>query len=253
MKIAVVTGASSGLGVEFVRAIAEKYPALDEIWLLARRRERLEALAAEIHTPRLRPVPTDLGDTASLNAFSALLEQEKPEIRILINNAGYEHSGLFGSTSTQEITSMLRVNVLGLTLIQRLCLPYLGRGSFTVLTCSVSAFSPIPHQAVYSASKRYVYALGRALREELKPRGSNVLLLCPGNMNTEMNPKGAARQSSKIDHLPFLDMQRMTRESLRRAQAGQAVYTMGGVYKLYRLGCKVLPSGVTAKIAAQFF
>ena len=148
---------------------------------------------------------------------------------------------------------MISVNVKGLTMVQRICSPYFAKDSFAIMTCSVSSFTPIPHQAVYSASKRYIYALGKALREEEKRNNVNILLLCPGNMDTEMNPKGQARQSKQINTLPFLDMQKVTKNALARAEHKKAVYTPGRFYKFYRVVSKVFPSSFIMYFAKKFY
>lgn len=252
MKTAVITGASSGLGVRFLDAVAERHSDLDEIWILARRKDRLEKLKNKYPTKKIVPIVADLADDAEYLKLKKLLADRNPDIRVLINNAGYEKSGPFSEMDENALINMINVNIKGLTMVQRLCLPYMKRGSYTVMTCSVSAFAPIPNQAVYSASKKYVYFLGKALREESKDKGVNILLLCPGNMNTEMNPQGQGKQSQKINGLPFLDMKAITREALAKAESGKSVYTMGLVYKLFHLGSYLAPSLMT-KIAAKFY
>ena len=134
-----------------------------------------------------------------------------------------------------------------------ICSPYFAKNSFAIMTCSVSAFTPIPHQAVYSASKRYIYAFGKALREEEKRNNVNILLLCPGNMDTEMNPKGQARQSEQINTLPFLDMKKVTKVALTRAEHKKAVYTPGHFYKFYRIVSKAFPSSFIMHFAKKFY
>lgn len=252
MKVAVITGASSGLGVQFLDAVEERYPDLDEIWILARRKERLEKLRKNYPNHTIIPIEADLADDAGYRRIKELLAERNPDIRVLINNAGYEKSGQFSEMAEDAIINMINVDIKGITMIQRLCMPYMRAGSYTIMTCSVSAFVPIPHQAVYSASKKYVYFLGKALREEAKKKGVNILLLCPGNMNTEMNPQGQGRQSQKINGLPFLDMKTLTRVALSKAERGKSVYTMGSVYKLFHFGSYLAPSLMT-KIAAKFY
>ena len=185
MKIAVITGASSGLGVEFTKTIIKQYPKLDEIWIIARRKDRLKNLARHNPDKKIRAITLDLGADEEYSKLETLLSDEKPQISILVNNAGYECSGNFRDMSASDIQNMISVNVKGLTMVQRICSPYFAKDSFAIMTCSVSSFTPIPHQAVYSASKRYIYALGKALREEEKRNNVNILLLCPGNMDTE--------------------------------------------------------------------
>lgn len=166
---------------------------------------------------------------------------------------GYEKSGKFADTKQEDILNMISVNIKGMTLIQRIILPYMQKGSYTIITCSVSSFVPVPNQTVYSATKKYVYYFGKALREELLDKDINVLLLCPGNMDTEMNPKGQGRQSQKINKFPFLDMSKITAKALKKAEKGKGVYTPGMFYKSYRVVSKIFPSLWMMKLAKKFY
>ena len=250
-NIAVVTGASSGLGWQFVITIAEKYQELDEIWIIARRKERLLELAEQIEKPLLRPLDLDLTDTESFVKLNSILEKERPAVRILVNNAGYVKTGYFKDISPETVVNMLDLNVVALTKLQHLILPYMESGSFMIMTSSACSFAPIVGQAVYSASKKYVYNFGRALREELKPFGINVLVLCCGNMDTEMNPREKAHKVSAF--LPFLNLEELTANALEKAEQGYGVYTMGTAYKLLRIIGKILPSSVIMKITKRYF
>lgn len=253
MKIAVITGASSGLGKEFTKTIIKDYSSLDEIWIIARRKERLEEIIKGNPNTNIRAIPLNLSIDSEYEKLENLLAELCPQIYILINNAGFECSGIFKSMSVSAIQSMLSVNVKGFTMVQRLCSPYFIKGSFTIMTCSISSFTPVPHQAVYSASKRYIYTLGKALREEEKENGVKVLLLCPGNMDTEMNPRGQSRQSRQINALPFLDMKKMTKTALRKVEQNKAVYTPGRFYKFYRVVSKVFPSAIILYFVKKFY
>ena len=250
MKIAVITGASSGLGAEFLNTVINEYPNLDEYWIIARRKDRLEKLAQKYKTKRIVTVTADLSDMESYKGIAELLKQAHPVIKVLINNAGYAKSGAFSQMESSDILNMISVNIKGMTMIQKICLPYMRAGSFTVITCSVSSFVPVPNQAIYSASKKYVYYWGKALREELIGKDINILLLCPGNMDTEMNPKG---QDGKAGGLPFLDMKKITLKALKKAARGSAVYTPGAFYKLYRVTGKLAPSSLMVKIVKRYF
>ena len=183
MKIALITGASAGIGREFVRAV-DRQESFDEIWVVARRQERLEELKAQCRNP-IRPIPLDLSDTDNVSRIRALLEREKPEIRLLINAAG---CGVFGPFADKELDKLLasaRLNALTLTAMCHVCLPYMPSGSSIVNMGSNSAWQPVPYQAVYGASKSYVLNLSRALGRELKPRGIHVMCVCPGWIKTE--------------------------------------------------------------------
>lgn len=253
MNIAVITGASSGLGVQYAKTVIEMYPFLDEIWLIARRKDRLEAFAREHRQITIRPVALDLAQNGSYDVLEQLLEQEKPNIKLLINNAGFERPGKFSTMKKSDILSMIDLNVKGFTMVNRVCLPYMSKGSLGIMTCSVSSFCPVPNQAVYSASKIYVRFMSQALREEVKKDGINILAMCPGNMDTEMNPKGGTSQSDKVDKLPFLNMKKITRKSILLARKGHALYTPGGFYKGYGFVSKVLPSACMIKIVGKSF
>ena len=155
--LAVITGASSGLGVKFLESVIHRYPQLDEYWIIARRKERLEKLAEAYKDKKIVPIEADLGDEKSYDKISERLEKNKPHVKVLINNAGYVKSGMFSDMRQEDILSMISVNVKGMTMIQKTFLPYMGKGSFTVIICSVSSFAPVPCQTVYSATKKYIY------------------------------------------------------------------------------------------------
>lgn len=183
MKIAVITGASAGIGREFVYAV-DKYDTFDEIWVIARRRERLEELAAKCRNP-IRSIALDLSDLGSIDEYKALLEKEQPQIGILVNAAG---CGVFGPFEEKELDKLLasaRLNSLALTAMCHVSLPYMTSGSSIVNMGSNSAWQPVPYQAVYGASKSYVLSLSRALGRELRPQGIHVMCVCPGWIKTE--------------------------------------------------------------------
>ena len=198
MKIAVVTGASAGIGREFVRAI-DREGAFEEIWVVARRAERLEELKKECRTP-LRPVALDLAAEESLARYRELLEREQPEIGLLVNAAG---CGVFGPFAEKELEKLLmsaRLNALTLTAMCHLSLPYMQAGDAIVNMGSNSAWQPVPWQAVYGASKSYVLSLSRALWRELRPRGIHVMCVCPGWVKTEF--QATARHD---DYIRYVD------------------------------------------------
>ena len=198
MRIAIVTGASAGIGREFVRAI-DREGAYEEIWVVARRAERLEELKKECRTP-LRPVALDLAAEESLTRYRELLEKEKPEIGLLVNAAG---CGVFGPFAEKELDKLLmsaRLNALTLTAMCHLSLPYMQAGDAIVNMGSNSAWQPVPWQAVYGASKSYVLSLSRALWRELRPRGIHVMCVCPGWVKTEF--QATARHD---DYIRYVD------------------------------------------------
>ena len=251
MNIAIITGASSGLGAEFARAVAEKYKNLDEIWVIARRTEKLHSLAEEIPEANIRPISMDLTDRESFKELRKLLIERKAVIRVLVNNAGYCACGRFDEMEDGAIQKMIDLNITALTAVNKVCFPHMKGKGYVVLTCSVSSFAPVIGQAVYSASKAYVLYLGHALHAEMKKKGINVLTLCPGNMDTEMNVQGG--EGEKAGALPYLNIPKLARQTLKRAEMGKGFYTPGWFYKGYRVLSKVIPHHVMMTMSGGVF
>ena len=183
MKIAVITGASAGIGREFVYAVDRQYE-LDEIWVVARRKERLEELSERCKTP-LRAVCLDLSKLDSVDEYAAMLDAEKPEISILVNAAGCGVFGPFAENDLKKQLSSAQLNSLALTAMCHVSIPYMRSGSAIVNMGSNSAWQPVPYQTVYGASKSYVLSFSRALGRELRSKGVHVMCVCPGWIKTE--------------------------------------------------------------------
>ena len=157
MKIAVVTGASSGMGLEFAKAI-DAEETLDEIWLIARRGDRLEALAKELRAPA-RILTLDLGRPESFEEYKKLLEAEKPLISTLCNAAGFGRFALFTETELDVNLAMIDLNDKALVAMTQLSLPWMKRGSRVINLDSLSAFQPVPYQCIYGSTKAFVCLL----------------------------------------------------------------------------------------------
>ena len=240
MSIALLTGASSGLGREFALRIRARFPEIEEIWLVARREERLEALAKEIGCGR--SVAADLTSEEGLRALASLLDAEKPRVGLLINCAGCGYLGAFDSSAPEEQERMVRLNCLALTSVTRMALPYMPRGARIVDISSIASFVPNANMAVYSATKAYVQAFSRALGVELKGRGIAVTAVCPGPMDTEFLRVGRiAGHSKTFQTLPYCDAARVAEGSLRAAARGRSVWTPRAFYKFYRVVAHLLP------------
>lgn len=182
MKIAVVTGASSGIGREFVYAVDKI--GFDEIWVIARRQDRLEELKEKCGTS-VRPIALDLSEDAGISSYRKLLEEEKPDVHLLINAAGFGVFGPFAESDLEKTLKSARLNALALTAICHVTLPYMKKGDSIVNMGSNSSWQPVPYQTVYGASKSYVLNFSRALGRELKGRGIHVMCVCPGWIKTE--------------------------------------------------------------------
>lgn len=183
MNIAIVTGASSGMGKEFALQLDNNLGKTEEIWLLARSRESLEELAGSLRT-KTRVVVIDLTDETALKQFEEVLAIQNPKITVLVNCAGIGSHKPFARQNKEEIDAMIQLNIMALTRMTMLCLPYMRSGSKLIQVSSGAAFVPQSAFAVYAASKAYVYSLSRALDRELKGRGITVTAVCPGPVNT---------------------------------------------------------------------
>ena len=183
MKIAVITGASSGMGREFVYAL-DRDEEFDELWVIARREQRLLELKEKCRA-KIRPIVLDLQTRESFSLYRQLLEQEKPEIAVLVNAAGF---GLFGAFMDMDMDRQLDIidlNSRALTAMCYMSVPYMARGSRIYNMGSMSSWQPVPYINVYGASKAYVLNFSRALGVELKDRGIKVMAVCPGWITTE--------------------------------------------------------------------
>ena len=192
MKIAIVTGASSGMGREFVLQLTQ-YITPDEIWVIARRQAALETLQAQSPVP-IRPVPLDLGDPDSFTAYRKLLKEENPEVRLLINAAGFGKFGSYANILPEEDCAMIDLNCKALVLMTRLTLPYMGKNSHIVQLDSLSAFQPVPYITTYGATKAFVLSYSRAMNRELKSAGIRVMAV---------SPAGSKRNSSTTPLAPI--------------------------------------------------
>ena len=249
MKIAVITGASSGLGREYAFAVANARREIDEIWLIARREDRLKETAAQI-SKKVRILPLDITKEECINKYISLLNELNPDVALLINNAGFGRLGNFDSLEPKDNGGMVRLNCEALTVMTSVTLPFMKENSEIINTCSIAAFAPNTRMAVYCSTKAYVLSLSEALRSELKSRKINVLGVCPGPMDTEFLPvagidPGASRT---FDTLPRVNPSVMARKSLEASSKKKGVYTNLAFYKFYRFIAKILPHNLVMKM-----
>jgi short-subunit dehydrogenase len=243
MDIAIVTGASSGLGSEYVRRL-DRREKLDEIWVVARRRERLEALAQQVKTP-LRVLALDLTDAGSFGQIDALLAQTKPRVKVLINAAGFGKIGRYDDIALIDCENMIELNCRAAVAVTQTALPYMARGSRVMEICSTAAFQPFQFLSVYAASKAFLYRYSRALRVELFGRGIRVTAVCPYWIkDTEFIHTAQKTQDSHyIRDFPLASRERTVASvSLRDSRLGFAVSTPGIICTLHRIVAKFIPS-----------
>jgi len=240
-RIIIVTGASSGLGREFALQLARLREA-DEIWLLARRADKLkevaEALTADsaARHPVPRTVEIDLGGDTGLALFTGLLEKEREAcgasglvIDALVNNAGFGTYGTFADTDIERQLGMIDLNVYSLTGMCYAALPCLAEGSLVINVASLAGFIPLGNFAVYGATKAYVLSFSVALAAEVADRGIFVSTVCPGPVDTEF-----ARIASKGAREKVVDGKSpaaVVAHALRSIERGRRIAVMAPKWK----------------------
>jgi len=183
MKIAIVTGASSGMGKEFVLQLKD-YVQVDEVWAIARRTEALEKLEQDSGL-KDRPICLDLCEEESFRTVEKLLAQEKPDVKLLVNAAGFGKFGAYHKVSLVDDARMVDLNCKALLLMTRLVIPYMAPGSHILQLDSLSAFQPVPYITTYGATKAFVLSYSRAMNRELRSAGIRMMTMNPGWVKTE--------------------------------------------------------------------
>lgn len=230
-NIAIITGASSGLGKEFTKQVSTSSE-YDEIWIIARREDNLNAIADEINPTKnfniIRPVKMDISGKDGVATFKQYLDEEHEklvriesgiQIGLLINNAGFGTYGPFAETSVNRQMDMIELNCVTVTGICGAVLPYLKKGSVVINTASLAGFMPLGNFAVYAATKSYVLSYSITLAAELKDKGIKVCALCPGSVSTEFAnvASNGARKEVKGGYPP----QKVVKKCLRHAFKGK--------------------------------
>lgn len=175
MKIAIVTGASSGMGKEFALKLDELN--LDEIWGVALDQAGLDETAKMMKTP-LRTFAVDLTKDG-VGIVLAALDEAQPDIKWLVNAGGFGKFGRYDEIPVEQSTNMIRLNCEALVAMTEYCLPYMNAGAKIAEFSSVAAFQPTPYQNVYAATKAFVHSYARALNVELRSRKIKVCAVCP--------------------------------------------------------------------------
>ena len=249
MNIAIVTGASSGMGREFALQLSD-YVKVDEIWVIARRAEALESLKAEISVP-VRPLALDLLDGDSFEKLEELLEEEKPNIRLLVNAAGFGKFGAYHRVSIKDDCRMLDLNCKALMVMTRLCLPYMEAGSHILQLDSLSAFQPVPYITTYGATKAFVLSYSRAMNRELKPKGIRMMAMNPGWVKTEFfNHAFQTNEGSEVQYFDRLyEAKDCVATGLKDLYKTKKDYSVHGLpVKLQVLGVKIMPHRIVMNI-----
>ena len=230
-KIAIITGASSGLGKEFSEQVSKKYD-FDEIWINARRKDKLKEIATNLndgkHFKVVHPVTMDISGKEGVQRFKQYLDSKDAELRkvesgieisLLINNAGFGTYGPFAETSVERQMEMIELNCTTVTGICGVALPYLKKNSVIINTASLAAFLPLGNFAVYGATKAYVLSFSVALSAELRDKGIKVCALCPGSVSTEF--ADVASNGARKEVKGGIKPEKVVAQCLKRAYKGK--------------------------------
>lgn len=251
MKIAIVTGASSGMGREFARQIEHLYNELDEIWVIARRKERLEELKSRMFT-NIRILQGDLLDDDIYEIVEQLLQEKQPNIRMLVNAAGFGKKGEVKDISCREQLEMIDLNCRALTHMTKLCIPYMCKGSRIVNVASAAAFCPQPSFSVYAATKSYVLSFSRSLGAELAKEHIYVTVVCPGPVETEFFNR-AGKQDNPMKEATMAKPEVVVRQALKDARDKKDVSVYGMPMKATKAATKILPHRILLDAMEKFW
>lgn len=247
MAIALITGASSGIGMEFARQLANSGE-VDSFWLVARREERLNALADELPLP-CTPIAADLATEKGMQTLKSRLEQEKPAVKWLICAAGYGLFGDYTQVPEKDVIGMIDVNVTALVCTTYMTIPYMTAGGHIVELGSASCFTPLPNFNIYASTKAFVIHFGKALRFEVKKQGLSVTVFCPGWVATEFLGKALPDGvNGPREMKPLLQVQPVVRRAIRAAKRGRILCVTNWYTKLIHVLFKLLPDSLLTRI-----
>lgn len=251
-NIAIVTGASSGFGREFVMQIAKKYQGLNQIWAIARRGERLEKLARDVMCEagvRVVPVVMDLLDGTQMDELERMLCQEEVNVRMLVNCAGFGKIGIVRRQDTKDLLDMVRLNCESLTAVTKTVLPFMPPRSRIIQVASAAAYLPQPGFSVYAATKAYVYSFSKSLHEELRSSQITVTAVCPGPADTEFFQTAAMdKPQPSYKKLFFSEPKKIVAKAIRDCARGKNESVYGIAMKSVKIVAKLIPNNWIIRI-----
>lgn len=240
MKIAVITGASSGMGREFVRQLTEK-ESFDEVWVIARRKDRLEALQQELKVP-LRAISLDLSQAESITEYGRLLREAQPEVKILVNASGYGKFEAFGDGSLETYYNMIDLNDKAMVGMTYETLPFMKEGGEIYQICSRAALMPVPYIDIYAATKAFALSFSRALNVELKKKGIRVLGVCPFWTKTEFFDRAVSDSSVITYYSRYTTSEEVVTRAIKDMKRGRDISVAGFMNRAEVLLTKLLPT-----------
>ncbi len=252
MKIVMVTGASSGIGAEFVRQLDQSFSRIDEIWMIARNTQKMEEIASTLEN-KARIIGLDLEKEEQRKELQMLMEKETPNICMLVNCAGFGIMGDFEQLDMEEQLNMVELNCKALTAVTYMAIPYMVRNGRIIQLASASAFVPQAHFAVYAATKSYVLSFSRALQEELIPKEIYITAVCPGPVDTPFFDRAETNgQTLALKKNFSVSPKWVVKDALIASKKRKTVAVCSLPMKMFRILCKVVPHSWILEIVENF-
>lgn len=242
MKISIISGASSGIGKEIALELDKLN--LDEMWIIALDEEGLVDLSSKL-TTKARIFALNLMDNASFDIIKNALSETKPEVEYLVCCAGIGYNGNFDKITEKNISFMINLNCLALTLLTKCVDPYIVDSGRIIEIASGSGFAPQPGFAVYAATKAYVISFSRALKRELRHRKIAVTAVCPGPVDTAFfaSLEGVKEYKKKFVITP----EKVAKKAVKASRKRKSLCVPSISMKLFHLASKILPTSLLLK------
>ncbi len=246
--VALVTGASSGIGAAFARQLAADG---SELVVVARRRDRLEALAAELSGVVVETLAADLTDGSGLAAVEARLRDPDRPVDLLVNNAGAGGHGAYSAIPVDDVDAMVRLNLLAPARLASAALPgMVARGSGGIVNVSsISGEQPIPFVATYAATKAFLTSLSESLYDELRGTGVSVTAVLPGFTRSEFHDR--ADMGRSIPKPFWISSEEVAEAALAAVARGQAICVPRFSYRLLVALSRHAPRGLVRRVAGM--
>lgn len=242
-KIALLTGATGGLGYAFIEELVKE--PLDEIWAIGRNKDRLNELTQKFGN-KIVPISMDLTVKENLQSLVNLLNEEKPLIKFLVNNAGIAKMKASKEFAISEIENTIELNCKVPVILIQYCLPYMERGSKILNICSASAFQAVPYINLYASTKAFEHSYSRALNVELKAQGITVTAVCPSWIDTNMLTKEI--DGKKVKFPGIVRPEKVAIKAMRDSKKGKDLSICSFYVKCQHLNVKLLPEKTIMKI-----
>ena len=246
LKIAVITGASSGIGKKFCELLPKHF-SFDEVWVIARNKERLEGLK-NILPYKIRVIPLDLSKEESYAYFENALKETNPEIGLLINASGFGKFELSTNIPLSESLNMIDLNCKAIVATCNIALGYMKEGGKIINVASVAAFQPIPYINVYGATKSFVLSYTRALNSELKSRKIQATAVCPFWTKTEFFDRAVNDNKIVKKYVVMYDPEKVVKKGYKDLLKGKDKSIYGFKAKFQAMLVKILPHSLVMKV-----